>query len=315
MVVRARTHAVAERVAETRPPPSDHTGKREQESGPTSLARSTQRLAAERARSGSVTLRCRTSARLRELSPAELVLVTSRPPSSGSSRHDALLAAVVELVCLEREVRVAPMVQRTCCVPHVVGLSVALGAAPRARDLSGPVPCAGDHDRRVRCGEGLSGPLFDEPRSTARWRRSMRSFTADGSARTSTSLVAWRCCWPTANDPRPAIWTGCGSRTHRSAKPRGPPLELRRKNSLRVSRWPALSADPGPTSTTCWDSYLDDELATEARELGINVSEAARDGLRRAIRRSRGERDRQGHLSRPEVEDDDWDAAESLVEA
>jgi transcriptional regulator with XRE-family HTH domain len=46
--------------------------------------------------------------RLRELGPTELLLMTSRPPSSGSSRHDALLAAVVELVCLERGVSVPP---------------------------------------------------------------------------------------------------------------------------------------------------------------------------------------------------------------
>lgn len=59
---------------------------------------------------------------------------------------------------------------------------------------------------------------------------------------------------------------------------------------------------------------LDDQLAAEARELGINVSEAARDGLRRAIRRSRAERDRQAYLSRPEAEDDDWEAAESWGE-
>jgi transcriptional regulator with XRE-family HTH domain len=47
--------------------------------------------------------------RLRELSPTELSLVTSHAPrSSGSSRHDALVAAVVELVCLERDVSVPP---------------------------------------------------------------------------------------------------------------------------------------------------------------------------------------------------------------
>jgi transcriptional regulator with XRE-family HTH domain len=46
--------------------------------------------------------------RLRELSPTELLSVTSRPARSGSSRHDALLAAVVELVCLERGVTVPP---------------------------------------------------------------------------------------------------------------------------------------------------------------------------------------------------------------
>jgi hypothetical protein len=56
---------------------------------------------------------------------------------------------------------------------------------------------------------------------------------------------------------------------------------------------------------------IDDELAAEARELGINVSEAAREGLRRAVRRRRAERDRQAYLAHPEVGDDDWDEAES----
>jgi Arc/MetJ family transcription regulator len=56
---------------------------------------------------------------------------------------------------------------------------------------------------------------------------------------------------------------------------------------------------------------LDDELAAEARELGINVSEAARDGLRRAVRHRRAELDRQAYLAHPEVEDDAWDEAES----
>jgi post-segregation antitoxin (ccd killing protein) len=60
---------------------------------------------------------------------------------------------------------------------------------------------------------------------------------------------------------------------------------------------------------------LDDELAAEARELGINVSEAAREGLRRAIRRRRAERDRRAYLARPEVEDDGWEAAEAWGEA
>ena len=56
---------------------------------------------------------------------------------------------------------------------------------------------------------------------------------------------------------------------------------------------------------------FDDELAAEARELGINVSEAAREGLRRAVRRRRAERDRQAYLTHPEVEDDEWDEAEA----
>lgn len=56
---------------------------------------------------------------------------------------------------------------------------------------------------------------------------------------------------------------------------------------------------------------IDDELATEARELGINVSEAARDGLRRAVRRRRAELDRQAYLDHPEPADDTWDDAEA----
>jgi post-segregation antitoxin (ccd killing protein) len=56
---------------------------------------------------------------------------------------------------------------------------------------------------------------------------------------------------------------------------------------------------------------FDDELAAEARELGINVSEAAREGLRQAIRRRRAERDREAYLAQPESEDADWDRAEA----
>ena len=59
---------------------------------------------------------------------------------------------------------------------------------------------------------------------------------------------------------------------------------------------------------------FDDELAAEARELGINVSEAAREGLRRAIRRRRAERDREAYLAHPETEDSDWADAEAWGE-
>lgn len=59
---------------------------------------------------------------------------------------------------------------------------------------------------------------------------------------------------------------------------------------------------------------LDDDLAAEARELGINVSEAARQGLRQAIRRRRAERDRAAYQALPEVEDTDWDDAEAWGE-
>lgn len=56
---------------------------------------------------------------------------------------------------------------------------------------------------------------------------------------------------------------------------------------------------------------IDDALAAEARELGINVSEAAREGLRRAIRHRRAERDREAYRARPELEDEAWEQAEA----
>jgi post-segregation antitoxin (ccd killing protein) len=56
---------------------------------------------------------------------------------------------------------------------------------------------------------------------------------------------------------------------------------------------------------------FDDELAAEAHELGINVSEAAREGLREAVRQRRAERDREAYLARPEVQDTDWEDAEA----
>lgn len=59
---------------------------------------------------------------------------------------------------------------------------------------------------------------------------------------------------------------------------------------------------------------LDDDLAAEARELGINVSEAAREGLHLAIRRRRAERDRQAYRDRPEPEDESWEQAEAWDE-
>ncbi len=59
---------------------------------------------------------------------------------------------------------------------------------------------------------------------------------------------------------------------------------------------------------------FDDDLAAEARELGINVSQAAREGLRQAIRRRRAERDREAYLAHPETQDTDWDDAEAWGE-
>lgn len=56
---------------------------------------------------------------------------------------------------------------------------------------------------------------------------------------------------------------------------------------------------------------IDDELAAEARELGINVSEAAREGLREAVRRRRAALDREAYRAQPEPEDGAWDDAEA----
>lgn len=56
---------------------------------------------------------------------------------------------------------------------------------------------------------------------------------------------------------------------------------------------------------------IEDALVVEARELGINVSEAARQGLRRAIRRRRAELDRHAYTVQPEAEDEAWDQAEA----
>lgn len=60
---------------------------------------------------------------------------------------------------------------------------------------------------------------------------------------------------------------------------------------------------------------FDDELADEARELGINVSEAAREGLREAVRRRRAERDRDAYLAHPETGSAGWEDAEAWGDA
>jgi hypothetical protein len=58
---------------------------------------------------------------------------------------------------------------------------------------------------------------------------------------------------------------------------------------------------------------IDDQLAAEARGLGINFSAAAREGLRRAVRRRRAELDRHAYRLQPEIEDEAWDDAEAWV--
>ena len=69
-----------------------------------------------------------------------------------------------------------------------------------------------------------------------------------------------------------------------------------------------------PGETFDLDVVFDDNVVKEARKLGINVSEAANDGLRDAVRRRREERDRAAYVSQPESEDSGWDEAEALGE-
>lgn len=56
--------------------------------------------------------------RLREMSAYELTVVVSRSPTgSSTARHDALMAAVVELVCIERGVRVPAWCDEPVALP------------------------------------------------------------------------------------------------------------------------------------------------------------------------------------------------------
>lgn len=48
---------------------------------------------------------------------------------------------------------------------------------------------------------------------------------------------------------------------------------------------------------------LDEALAQKARELDINISSAARDGVDAAVRQALGEADRQAYLRHPEGEE------------
>lgn len=56
---------------------------------------------------------------------------------------------------------------------------------------------------------------------------------------------------------------------------------------------------------------ISDDLAQSARDLGINMSAAARDGIAEAVRRAQALEDRAAYLRQPEGDDDAWDAAEA----
>jgi post-segregation antitoxin (ccd killing protein) len=60
---------------------------------------------------------------------------------------------------------------------------------------------------------------------------------------------------------------------------------------------------------------LDDELAERARELGINISAAARQGVAEAVRAALARADRDAYQRHPERRDTFWTEAEAWGEA
>lgn len=64
-------------------------------------------------------------------------------------------------------------------------------------------------------------------------------------------------------------------------------------------------------ATTRTTFTLDEQLAKQARELRVNISAAAREGVAAAVRRAVGEADRAAYQRRPEQPDGFWDAAEA----
>ena len=60
---------------------------------------------------------------------------------------------------------------------------------------------------------------------------------------------------------------------------------------------------------------LDDELAGRARQLGINISAAARQGVADAVRAALTRSDREAYKQRPERPDTFWAEAEAWGEA
>jgi post-segregation antitoxin (ccd killing protein) len=59
---------------------------------------------------------------------------------------------------------------------------------------------------------------------------------------------------------------------------------------------------------------LDEELAGRARQLGVNVSAAARQGVADAVRAAMAQVDREAYLRQPERVDDVWDEVEAWGE-
>ena len=64
-----------------------------------------------------------------------------------------------------------------------------------------------------------------------------------------------------------------------------------------------------PTTRTTFT--LDDGLAERARQLNVNISAAAREGVAAAVKRAMGESDRAAYQRYPEQPDGFWDDAEA----
>ena len=59
---------------------------------------------------------------------------------------------------------------------------------------------------------------------------------------------------------------------------------------------------------------LDEELAERARQLGVNISAAARQGVADAVRSALARSDREAYLRHPERPDNFWTEAEAWGE-
>ena len=59
---------------------------------------------------------------------------------------------------------------------------------------------------------------------------------------------------------------------------------------------------------------LDDELAKRARQLGVNISAAARQGVADAVRAALARSDREAYLRHPDKVEAFWNEAEAWTE-
>lgn len=67
-------------------------------------------------------------------------------------------------------------------------------------------------------------------------------------------------------------------------------------------------------ATTRTTFTLDEELAERARQLGVNISAAARQGVADAVRAAMARSDRDAYLRQPERADTSWTEAEAWSE-